>query len=144
MKVSAIKDIHGILIKDLGIHRNKRNHRVGVTGTNYVPLDNDQQIKDTMIQMCNLVNSKQIVFEKALLLLVLLSYTQAFDDGNKRTARMVSNACLIHYQHYPISFRTVNPIEYKKAMLLFYEQNNISTFRKLFIGQFEFAVNTYF
>ena len=140
MKVSAIKDIHGILIKDLGIHRNKRNHRVGVTGTNYVPLDNDQQIKDTMIQMCNFVYSKQNVFEKALLLLVLLSYIQAFDDGNKRTARMVSNACLIHYQHYPISFRTVNPIEYKKAMLLFYEQNNISAFRKLFIGQFEFAV----
>jgi Fic family protein len=89
------------------------------------------------------VNSKQNVFEKALLL-VLLSYIQAFDDGNKRTARMVINACLIHYQHCPISFRTVNPIEYKKAMLLFYEQNNISAFRKLFIGQFEFAVNTYF
>jgi Fic family protein len=61
MKLSAIEDIHGILIKDLGINRNIRNHRVGVTGTNYVPLDNDQQIKDTMIQMCNLVNSKQIV-----------------------------------------------------------------------------------
>ena len=144
MKLSAIEDIHGILIKDLGINRNIRNHRVRVTGTNYVPLDNDHQIKDTMIQMCNLVNSKQNVFEKALLLMVLLSYIQAFDDGNKRTARMVSNACLIHYQHCPISFRTINPIEYKKAMLLFYEQNNISAFRKLFIVQFEFAVNTYF
>jgi Fic family protein len=143
MKVSAFEDIHGILIKDLVINRNIRNHRVGVTGTNFVPLDNDHQIKDTMIQMCNFVNSKQNVFEKALLL-VLLSYIQAFDDGNKRTARMVINACLIHYQHCPISFRTVNPIEYKKAMLLFYEQNNISAFRKLFIGQFEFAVNTYF
>ena len=144
MKVSAIEDIHGILIKDLGININIRNHRMGVTGTNYVPLDNDHQIKGTMIQMCNLVNSKQIVFEKALLLLVLLSYTQAFDDGNKRTARMVSNACLINYQHCPISFRTVNPMEYKKAMLLFFEQNNISAFRKFFIGQSEFAVNTYF
>ena len=144
MKVSAIEDIHGILIKDLGINRNIRNHRVGVIGTNYVPLDNDQQIKDTMIQMCNIVNSKQNVFEKALLLLVLLSYIQAFDDGNKRTARILSNACLIHYQHCPISFRTVNPMEYRKAMLLFFEQNNISAFRKLLIGQFEFAVNTYF
>ena len=104
MEVSAIEDIHGILIKDLVIHRNIRNHRVGVTGTNYVPLDNDHQIKDTMIQMCNLVNSKQNVFEKALLMLVLLCYIQAFDDGNKRTARMVSNACLIYYQHCPISF----------------------------------------
>jgi Fic family protein len=144
LKVSAIEDIHGILIKDLGINRNIRNHRVGITGTNYVPLNNDHQIKETLIQMCNLVNSKQNVFEKALLLLVLLSYIQAFDDGNKRTARIVSNACLIHYQHCPLSFRTVDPIEYKKAMLLFYEQNNISAFKNLFIDQFEFAVNTYF
>jgi Fic family protein len=144
LKVSAIEDIHGILIKDLGFNRNIRNHRVGITGTNYVPLKNDHQIKETLIQMCNLVNSKQNVFEKALLLLVLLSYIQAFDDGNKRTTRIVSNACLIHYQHCPLSFRTVDPIEYKKAMLLFYEQNNISAFKNLFIDQFEFAVNTYF
>ena len=67
MEVSAIEDIHGMLIKDLGINRNIRNHRVVVIGTNYVPLDNDHQIKDTIIQMCNLVNSKQNVFEKALL-----------------------------------------------------------------------------
>jgi len=30
------------------------------------------------------------------------------------------------------------------TMLLFYEQNNISAFKNIFIGQFEFAVNTYF
>lgn len=144
LNVSAIEDIHSLLIKDLGVKKGIRNHKVGVTGTNYVPLDNDHQIKDALHHMCSLVNSKQNVFEKALLLLVLLSYIQAFDDGNKRTARIVSNACLIHYQHCPLSFRTVDPIEYKKAMLVFYEQNNISAFKNIFIGQFEFAVNTYF
>ena len=144
LNVSAIDDIHSLLIKDLDIKRGIRNHRVGVTGTNYVPLDNDHQIKDALHHMCSLVNSKDNVYEKALLLLVLLSYIQAFDDGNKRTARIVSNACLIHYQYCPLSFRTVDPIEYKKAMLVFYEQNNISAFKNIFIGQFEFAVNTYF
>ena len=44
----------------------------------------------------------------------------------------------------PISFRTIDSIEYKKAMLIFYEQNNITVFKKIFINQFEFAVNTYF
>lgn len=29
-------------------------------------------------------------------------------------------------------------------MLLFYEQNNISAFKEIFINQFEFAVKTYF
>ena len=29
-------------------------------------------------------------------------------------------------------------------MLIFYEQNNISAFKKIFFDQFAFAVNTYF
>jgi len=94
--------------------------------------------------MCKLINQRDLVFEKALLLLVLLSYIQPFSDGNKRTARIVSNAILIKNKYCPISFRTVDSIEYKKAMLLFYEQNNISAFKEIFINQFEFAVNTYF
>jgi len=35
-------------------------------------------------------------------------------------------------------------IDYKKAMLLFYEQNNISAFKQIFINQFKFAVENYF
>ena len=84
------------------------------------------------------------MFEKALLALVLLSYIQAFGDGNKRTARIISNAILIAHEHCPISFRTVDSIEYKKAMLIFYEQNNISALKNIFKTQFEFAVKTYF
>jgi Fic family protein len=65
-------------------------------------------------------------------------------DGNKRTARIVSNALLMNESSCPLSFRTADSLDYKKAMLLFYEQNNISSFKKIFIEQFEFAVNTYF
>ena len=144
IETRRIEDIHHILIKDLGVERNLRTRKVGISGTNYKPLDNEFQIREAIQDMCKLVNSKTNVFEKSLLLLVLLSYIQAFDDGNKRTARIVSNACLINNKYCPISFRTIDSIEYKKAMLLFYEQNNISAFKKIFIDQFEFAVNTYF
>lgn len=65
-------------------------------------------------------------------------------DGNKRTARIVSNTILMNEKHCPLSFRTVAAIDYKKAMLLFYERINISSFKKIFINQFEFAVKTYF
>jgi Fic family protein len=94
--------------------------------------------------MCDLVNNKENIFEKALLALVLISYIQPFTDGNKRTARIVSNSILLNYGYCPLSFRTVDSIDYKKAMLLFYEQNNISCFKDIFIEQFSFAVNTYF
>lgn len=144
LSVNKIEDIHGILIKELLVEKNVRTRRVGISGTNYRPLDNEFQIKETMRDMCVLINAKENVFEKALLALVLISYIQPFMDGNKRTARIVSNALLIHYKHCPISFRTVDSIDYKKAMLLFYEQNNLSAFKQIFIEQFAFAVNTYF
>jgi len=144
LTIARIEDIHSILIKDLGVDRNIRKSRVGISGTNYKPLDNEFQIKEALEEMCELINYSELVFEKALLLLVLLSYIQPFGDGNKRTARIISSAILIKNQYCPISFRTIDSVEYKKAMLLFYEQNNISAFKDIFINQFEFAVKTYF
>ena len=144
LTISHIEDIHSLLIKDLGVDRNIRTRRVGITGTNYRPIDNEFQIREALQQMCDLINSHSNVFEKALFALLLLSYIQAFNDGNKRIARMTSNAILIANGYCPISFRTVDSIDYKKAMLLFYEQNNISAFKQIFIEQFRFAVETYF
>lgn len=144
LTVSKIENIHSILVKELAVERNIRIRRVGITGTNYRPLDNEFQIREALEQTCKLVNRKESIFEKALLILLLISYIQPFDDGNKRTARIVSNAMLIANSYCPLSFRSVDSIDYKKAMLLFYEQNNISAFKQIFIEQFAFAVNTYF
>jgi len=144
LTVSKIEDIHSILTKELEVERNLRKRRIGISGTNYKPLDNEYQILEALRNTCNVINDKVIIFEKALLALVLISYIQPFMDGNKRTARIVSNAILMNYDYCPLSFRTVNSIDYKKAMLLFYEQNNISNFKEIFINQFEFAVRTYF
>ena len=144
LTISGLESIHSLLMKELAVERNLRIRRVGISGTNYRPLDNEFQIREAVESTCNLVNNKENVFEKALLILVLISYIQPFMDGNKRTARIVSNALLMNYKHCPLSFRTVDPIDYKKAMLLFYEQNNISGFKSIFINQFEFAVKTYF
>ncbi|MEE9363025.1 MAG: Fic family protein [Cellulophaga sp.] len=144
LSVSKIEDIHSVLIKELAVERNLRKRRVGISGTNYRPLDNEFQILEALRSSCDLINSKESIFEKALLALILISYIQPFMDGNKRTARIVSNAILMNDNYCPLSFRTVDSIDYKKAMLLFYEQNNISRFKEIFITQFEFAVKTYF
>ena len=144
LTISKIEDIHSILTKELHVERNLRKRRVGISGTNYRPLDNQFQIEEALIKTCELINKKENIFEKSLLALVLISYIQPFMDGNKRTARIVSNAILINEKYCPISFRTVDSIDYKKAMLLFYEQNNISHFKNIYINQFKFAVDTYF
>lgn len=144
LSIPKIEDIHSLLTKDLEVNRNIRKRRVGISGTNYNPLDNEFQIREALSNMCELVNVRENIFEKALLALMLISYIQPFSDGNKRTARIVSNAILMNYGYCPLSFRTVDSIEYKKAMLIFYEQNNLTAFKNIFITQFEFAVNKYF
>jgi Fic family protein len=139
-----IIEVHSILVEGLDVEKNIRKRNIGITGTNYKPLDNEHQIAEAIDATCNLVNSKEDTIEKAFILLLLLSYIQAFEDGNKRIARLMSNAIMISNNYCPISFRTVDSLDYKKAMLIFYEQNNISAFKKIFMEQYEFAVNTYF
>jgi Fic family protein len=144
LRNSRIEDVHSMLIRELNIDRNIRNRNIAITGTNYKPLDNEFQIRDALEALCQLVNAKENTFVKSLLVLLFISYIQPFTDGNKRTARILCNGILMHFGFCPLSFRTVDPIDYKKAILLFYEQNNLSVFKKMFIEQYEFAVNTYF
>lgn len=144
LKVSSIENIHSLLIKDLGVSRNLRKRPVGITGTTYTPPDNEFQIREFLEKTCKLINGKKSVYEKALLCIILISYIQPFEDGNKRTGRITANGILIENGYCPLSYRSVQPLDYKKAIILFYEQNNISAFKKLFIEQVEFAVRNYF
>ena len=139
-----IEYIHRVLTKGLGISQNIRNGVFGITGTKYKPLGNSFQLKEALQEMTHLINRKEYLFEKVFLSLILISYIQAFEDGNKRTARMISNAILLANNSIPLSYRIVDVKEYKKASLLFYEINNVSYFKQIFIEQFEDAVNNYF
>lgn len=144
LRVTAIEEVHGLLTHELNVKRNIRNRRVGISGTLYRPLDNEFQIKEALQLMCDLINSRDNVWEKGLLALLMISYIQPFDDGNKRTARIISNALMMYHHYCPLSFRTIDPIEYKKALLLFYERNNLSAFKQVFIEQYKYAVEHYF
>lgn len=144
ISVAKIEDIHYLLTKDLGIARGTRKAAVGITGTKYFPLDNNQQIQEALEKTCALVNSESDPFAKAVMLSILIAYIQPFEDGNKRTSRLIANAVLLAGGACPLSYRNVNEAEYKKAVVLFYEQNNLSYFKQLFIEQFKFAVGNYF
>jgi Fic family protein len=144
ISISKIEDLHYLLTKDLGISRNLRKTAVGITGTKYKPLNNEFQIKEALKKSCDLSNKEDDLFSKAVILMILIAYIQPFEDGNKRTSRLAGNAILMARNICPLSYRNVNEMEYKKAVILFYEQNNINYFKKLFIEQFEFAVKNYF
>ena len=144
LSLARMEDVHSVLIEGLGVERNLRHVRVGISGTNYRPLEVESQIREAVEDMCTLVNGKSEPYEKALLTLLLIAYIQPFIDGNKRTSRLMSNALLIAHGCCPLSFRTVAADEYRAALLLFYEQNNLSAFKRMFLEQVEFAVHEYF
>lgn len=144
MSVKQIVEIHSLLVEDLDVTKNIRKILVRITGTAYTPPDNDFQIKEALERTVDLINKKKNPFEKALILMLLVAYIQPFTDGNKRTSRLTGNAILLAHNCCPLSYRSVDEFEYKKAVLLFYEQNNFSYFKKLFIEQYEFAVQNYF
>ena len=144
LQTRAIEDIHSLLIADLGVSKNIRKRIVGITGTSYTPPENEFQIREYLDRACDVTNLRSSIFEKALLAVLFISYIQPFEDGNKRTGRITGNGILIENGYCPLSYRSVKPVDYKKAMILFYEQNNLAAYKKLFIEQFAFAVNNYF
>jgi hypothetical protein len=120
-----------------------RTMAVGIGGTTYLPLENPHTIKecfDLFIEKFNLVNDP---FEQSLFSLIQLSYLQAFDDVNKRTARLVANIPLIKKNLRPLSFVDVNQEAYVKAHLGVYEKNNISLMRDLFVWAYKRSSQRY-
>ncbi len=142
--IRKVEHIHGILVQGLDVSKGIRKKAVGIVGTRYRPLDNVYQIQEALESMAILINKTKDTFSKALIALILIAYIQPFEDGNKRTSRLVSDAILLAYGVCPLSYRSIDEADYKKAVILFYEQNNATLFKELFVKQFKFAVENYF
>ena len=142
--VAKIEEIHTLLTAGLGVERGIRSGMVGIVGTNYRPLDNKFQIREALDRLATLLNETKNTIERTLLAVLMISYIQPFEDGNKRTSRILGNSILLADDYCPLSYRSADEIEYKKGIILFYEQNNISYFKQLFLEQFRHAVSKYF
>ena len=140
---SDVVQLHNILTKGL-VSTGIRSQKVRITGTAYEPLSDKHGLVSALKKLIKYVNSIEYPPEKALILALMVAYIQPFADGNKRTARMLSNAVLIACNYLPLSYRNVEVNEYRSAMIVFYEINNLFNFKRIFMDQLEFAVNNYF
>ncbi len=138
-----IEKLHSILVKDMGVSLGMRNRLVGVVGSKYQPLDNKYQIKEAIDALADAISKAKTPYAKALLALTGIGYIQPFEDGNKRTGRLMANALLLSHGYAPLSYRSVEESDYRNAMLVFYEINSIVPFKKILIDQYEFAANNY-
>lgn len=144
LTLAKLMELHELLMTGLNINTGLRNGRVGITGTNYRPLDVPSQIKEAVLKLIDTINGRGDPFEKAVSAVLMLSYIQPFEDGNKRTGRILGNALLLAHDYCPLSYRSADEAGYKKAVVLFYEQNDFTHFKKLFTEQFKEAVKKYF
>lgn len=142
--LKKLEELHALLTKDLGVDKGLRKSPVGIVGTNYKPLSNELQIKEAVDKLIETINKTGNVIEKALITVIMISYIQPFEDGNKRTGRILANAILFANGYCPLSYRSVNESDYKKAVIIFYENNSLNYFKELFVEQFKFAVEKYF
>lgn len=143
ISVSKIEDVHKILIEDLGVKNSIRSKPVGVLGSKYLPLDNQFQIREALEKLCDAVNEMSDPYSKTLILILGISYIQPFEDGNKRTSRLIGNAILLAYGLAPLSYRIVDEEKYREAVLVFYELNSAVPFKNIFIKQYLFSVENY-
>jgi len=138
-----IESLHTHLMRDLLVDMDWRRSGVGITGSTYHPLDNQFQIVEALDDLLQAIERMATVYDKALLCLCGISYIQPFVDGNKRTARLLANALLLSGMAAPLSYRSIDEVHYRSALLAFYEQLSIMPMQKIFTEQYEFAAKNY-
>lgn len=143
LDLSDIVQLHQVLTNGL-VTSGIRSQKVRISGTRYEPLSDKHEIENVLRQLIELVNKTEFPPEKALILSIMIAYIQPFADGNKRTSRMLSNAVLLAYGYFPLSYRSIDVNEYKSAMIVFYEINNLYNFKRLYMKQLQFAIDNYF
>jgi len=141
--LTFVEKVHELLTSDLGVLRGVRNGLVGIIGTKYKPLDNKYQINEALKSLFNAVNRMVNPYSKALTALVGVSYIQPFEDGNKRTSRLLCNAILLALGCAPLSYRSVDENNYRESILVFYEKNSLIPMKNIFIEQYIFSTQNY-
>ncbi len=142
--VQTLTDIHKMLVVDLGIPHDLRIAQVGITGTNYIPLQFQSQIREALERLLALTQKTNDPFESALVFLAGIAYIQPFADGNKRTSRHMANAILHKNNMPPVAWRTVNEVEYKKCVIAFYELGNIRPLALLWLKNYIETTEAFF
>jgi len=143
----VIRSLHALLSENLlgdsSASGRIRKIAVEIGGSTYIPIDNPHTLSDYFTQFIKKLNKINDPFEKSLFSLIHLSYLQAFEDVNKRTARLLANIPLIKENLKPLSFIDVNQTAYINALLGVYEKNDVHLIRDLYLWAYQRSSQRY-
>lgn len=132
----TLRNLHNLLSQDLLANPracgNVRSIEVSISQSTYIPMANPHILRELLEHL--LLKAREIIdpFEQSFFLLIHLAYLQAFEDVNKRTARLSCNIPFIRENLCPLSFTDVAKEDFTSALLLFYEQNDTTPLLELF------------
>ncbi len=136
LNLFTILNLHNLLSQDLLMNPescgNVRKIEVNIGKSSYKPLNNPHLIKESLELLLLKARKIDDPFEQSFFVLAHLSYLQAFEDVNKRTARLFSNIPFIRENLCPLSFKDISRNDYSAAILMIYETNNVVPMVELF------------
>ena len=134
------RNIHTALMQDLMANKlavgKIRELEVEIGNSAYTPESSPHELTMAL----NLISEKaeriEDPFEQSVFLLLFLSYLQAFEDGNKRVARISANIPLIRANFCPNSFIETDENDYKLALRCFYETQETLPMVEVFMDSY--------
>lgn len=140
-------NLHGLLsenlMPDAAACGRVRLREVNISGTVYKPTAIPQLIETQFTLLLQKANAILDPFEQAFFILVHLPYLQAFEDVNKRVARIGANISFIKHNLCPLTFIEVPERAYIEAMLSVYELRNTALLRDVFVWAYERSAQRY-
>lgn len=113
-----------------------RVRAVRISGTNYVPPKNSQEIESKLNEILFQQGEYTNPLEKAVYLHCNLARLQPFIDGNKRTARMIESIALMNAGVIPVySAKDSDILSYRKGLIAFYEKEDYSLYADYFLNR---------
>ena len=132
----------GLLI-DPAMAGRLRRSAVGISYSSYRPLEDRYAIEEEFDILMTKAAEIADPFEQSFFLLVHIPYLQAFDDINKRTARVASNIALLKADLAPMSFVTVDDAAYIDGLIGIYEMNDVSLLKEVYIDSYVASAGNY-
>jgi prophage maintenance system killer protein len=128
--VNLFEEVHALLTSNLGVTGGIRDVGVGISGSAYRPLASKEDLYNETEQVAAHLTSQDI-WSRALAAILAISYMQPFEDGNKRTARVLANGFLYANDSAPLVLGNIDPTRYRRACLAFYELGNTSLMKEI-------------
>ncbi len=135
----VIKEIHALLMVGLLQDESEGEVRRGdikISGSSYLPSNNGETLEKSLHEIAIQAGKIAEPYERSFYLLTQIAYLQAFRDGNKRTARLISNIPLIAARKAPHVFSSIEEEEFDQAMVFYYETADARPLQQLWLESY--------